>query len=483
MVIGMLAVSSLRDTYRDEKQGGETVETSNINFSINAGDGFPDFADCIDFDDLFIGINVDGDVLPDLEMDSEILADFSAEDYNSDVNASPSSAEKSADIDDNSVSINSTITSSTTTHRAEEEDDKKIKFTTTENEDDKVSGSGSGLDSSLSGSVTGRNVASTNTNKEAADKGGGKKSSSSTAQSKNNNSQGKRKVKVDWTPELHRRFVQAVEQLGVDKAVPSRILELMGIDCLTRHNIASHLQKYRSHRKHLLAREAEAASWSQRRQMFGPAGGGGGGAVSGKRDVGPWPVLPTMGFPPMTPPPVPPLVPPPMHHHFRPLHVWGHPTVDQSLMHVWPPKHLPHSPSHHPPPQAWPPVPPPPPPQDPSYWHSHHQRVPSTLTPGTPCFPQPMATPRFATPTVPGIPPPHAMYKVEPGIGNLNPGQSGPHPLFDFHPSKESVDAAIGDVLAKPWLPLPLGLKPPSTDSVMGELQRQGVPKIPPSCA
>lgn len=47
---------------------------------------------------------------------------------------------------------------------------------------------------------------------------------------------------MDWTPELHRRFVQAVEQLGVDKAVPSRILELMGIDCLTRHNIASHLQ-------------------------------------------------------------------------------------------------------------------------------------------------------------------------------------------------------------------------------------------------
>lgn len=47
---------------------------------------------------------------------------------------------------------------------------------------------------------------------------------------------------MDWTPELHRRFVQAVEQLGVDKAVPSRILEIMGIDCLTRHNIASHLQ-------------------------------------------------------------------------------------------------------------------------------------------------------------------------------------------------------------------------------------------------
>ena len=49
--------------------------------------------------------------------------------------------------------------------------------------------------------------------------------------------------------------------------------------------------------------------------------------------------------------------------------------------------------------------------------------------------------------------------------------------------SKESIDAVIGDVLSKPWLPLPLGLKPPSTDSVIGELQRQGVPKIPPSCA
>lgn len=53
-----------------------------------------------------------------------------------------------------------------------------------------------------------------------------------------------RRHQVDWTPELHRRFVQAVEQLGVDKAVPSRILEIMGIDSLTRHNVASHLQVY-----------------------------------------------------------------------------------------------------------------------------------------------------------------------------------------------------------------------------------------------
>lgn len=47
---------------------------------------------------------------------------------------------------------------------------------------------------------------------------------------------------VDWTAELHRKFVQAVEQLGIDKAVPSRILEIMNVKSLTRHNVASHLQ-------------------------------------------------------------------------------------------------------------------------------------------------------------------------------------------------------------------------------------------------
>lgn len=34
----------------------------------------------------------------------------------------------------------------------------------------------------------------------------------------------------------------AVAQLGIDKAVPKRILELMGTKGLTRENVASHLQ-------------------------------------------------------------------------------------------------------------------------------------------------------------------------------------------------------------------------------------------------
>ncbi|KAF5481341.1 hypothetical protein F2P56_002002 [Juglans regia] len=421
----MLAVSPLRNA-KDESQG--EMES----FSV-CGNEFPEFSDgnlldSIDFDDLFVGIN-DEDVLPDLEMDPEMLAEFSV-----------SGGEESEMNTSTSV--------------------EKLEDNTKKEEEDKVSGLNSSSSNRGEEIVSKRDESVLkNPPPKEADKG--RKSSK---QSKN--SQGKRKVKVDWTPELHRRFVQAVEQLGVDKAVPSRILELMGIDCLTRHNIASHLQKYRSHRKHLLAREAEAASWSQRRQMYGAVAGGGG--KRSEMSSSPWQIAPTMGFPPITP-----------MHHFRPLHVWGHPSMDQTLMPMWP-KHLSHSPSP-PPPPAWAPVPPPPPP-DPSFWHPHHQRVPNGLTPGTPCFPQPLPTSRFASPLVPGIPP-HAMYKADTGIG-VPTGQTGPiNPVLDFHPTKESIDAAIGDVISKPWLPLPLGLKPPAVDSVMVELQRQGIPKIPPSYA
>lgn len=119
-----------------------------------------------------------------------------------------------------------------------------------------------------------------------------------------------------------------------------------------------YVQKYRSHRKHLLAREAEAASWNQRRQLYGVAAIGGGG---GKREVSPWPaVAPTMGFPPMT-----------TMHHFRPLHVWGHPSMP-----IWP-KHAPHSQPLPPQPLPWAPAAAPPPSQDPSLWHAQHQRVSS----------------------------------------------------------------------------------------------------------
>ena len=60
-----------------------------------------------------------------------------------------------------------------------------------------------------------------------------------------------KKPRVVWSAELHQQFVTAVNQLGIDKAVPKRILDLMGVQGLTRENVASHLQKYRLYLKRL----------------------------------------------------------------------------------------------------------------------------------------------------------------------------------------------------------------------------------------
>lgn len=166
------------------------------------------------------------------------------------------------------------------------------------------------------------------------------------------------------------------------------------------------MQKYRSHRKHLLAREAEAVSWSQRRQVYATGAGA-------KRDINPW-VAPTIGFVPPTP-----AAPPSAVQLFRPLHVWGHPTTEAPLVHMWLRHVAPRSPT-----VPWAPQPPPSPP-DPAYWHHHYQRVrttaclaasifslggsnslphslsvqgsregwfPRAMTQGTPCFAPPLPT-------------------------------------------------------------------------------------------
>nr|XP_043621705.1 two-component response regulator ARR12-like [Erigeron canadensis] len=54
-----------------------------------------------------------------------------------------------------------------------------------------------------------------------------------------------KRPRVVWSIDLHKKFVTAVNQLGIEKAVPKRILDLMNVDGLTRENVASHLQKYR----------------------------------------------------------------------------------------------------------------------------------------------------------------------------------------------------------------------------------------------
>ncbi|PNH08582.1 Two-component response regulator ARR1 [Tetrabaena socialis] len=58
-----------------------------------------------------------------------------------------------------------------------------------------------------------------------------------------------KKARVVWSVEMHQQFVNAVNLLGIDKAVPKKILEIMNVDGLTRENVASHLQKYRLYLK------------------------------------------------------------------------------------------------------------------------------------------------------------------------------------------------------------------------------------------
>uniref|UniRef100_A0A0E0FJA1 HTH myb-type domain-containing protein n=2 Tax=Oryza TaxID=4527 RepID=A0A0E0FJA1_ORYNI len=466
----------------------------------------------------------DGDILPDLEVDpTELLAEFasSPDDEPPPTTSAPGPGEPAAaagakeDVKEDGAAAAAAAADydgSPPPPRGKKKKDDEERSSSLPEEKDAKNGGG---DEVLSAVTTEDSSAGAAKSCSPSAEGHSKRkpSSSSSSAAAGKNSHGKRKVKVDWTPELHRRFVQAVEQLGIDKAVPSRILELMGIECLTRHNIASHLQKYRSHRKHLMAREAEAASWTQKRQMYTAAAAAaavaaGGGprkdAAAATAAVAPW-VMPTIGFPP---PHAAAMVPPPPHPPpfcRPPLHVWGHPTAgvepttaaappppsphaQPPLLPVWP-RHL--APPPPPLPAAWAHGHQPAPVDPAAYWQQQYNAArkwgPQAVTPGTPCMPPPLPPAamlqRFPVPPVPGMVP-HPMYRPIPPPSPPQGNKLAALQLqLDAHPSKESIDAAIGDVLVKPWLPLPLGLKPPSLDSVMSELHKQGIPKVPPAAS
>ncbi|XP_047309013.1 myb family transcription factor EFM-like [Impatiens glandulifera] len=62
------------------------------------------------------------------------------------------------------------------------------------------------------------------------------------------NNQTNRKARRCWSPDLHRRFVNALQMLGGSQvATPKQIRELMKVDGLTNDEVKSHLQKYRLH--------------------------------------------------------------------------------------------------------------------------------------------------------------------------------------------------------------------------------------------
>lgn len=54
------------------------------------------------------------------------------------------------------------------------------------------------------------------------------------------------KKRLVWTPELHDRFVRAIEEVGLAQAVPKTIVMIMNVEGLTTEHVKSHLQKYRN---------------------------------------------------------------------------------------------------------------------------------------------------------------------------------------------------------------------------------------------
>lgn len=246
----------------------------------------------------------------------------------------------------------------------------------------------------------------------------------------------RKKMKVDWTPELHKKFVQAVDQLGVDQAIPSKILELMKVEGLTRHNVASHLQKYRMHRRHILPKEDDHR-WSHPRE---PVQQRGYGYYQHNK--------PIMAYPP------------PYHSNQaiptnQGYPVWGQPGGQLPGVQMWGPPGYP----------TWQPA-------DSWHWKPY----------------PPMHADAWGCPVMPPTPHqgPYPSYPQNAAGYHHSATRVGDNGCcttrisLDLHPAEEVIDMVVKEAISKPWLPLPLGLKPPSTDSVLAELTRQGIPNIPP---
>ncbi|KAJ8437322.1 hypothetical protein Cgig2_015053 [Carnegiea gigantea] len=69
-----------------------------------------------------------------------------------------------------------------------------------------------------------------------------------------------KKPRLFWSHELHQKFIDAVTHLGLDKAFPKKILDLMNVEGLTREQVASHLQKYRIYLRKMNSSSSQPAN-------------------------------------------------------------------------------------------------------------------------------------------------------------------------------------------------------------------------------
>ncbi|KAL0801281.1 hypothetical protein Bca101_056457 [Brassica carinata] len=83
-----------------------------------------------------------------------------------------------------------------------------------------------------------------------------------------------RKQRRCWSPELHRRFLHALQQLGGSHvATPKQIRDHMKVDGLTNDEVKSHLQKYRLHTRRPATSVTSQGNGNSQQPQFVVVGG------------------------------------------------------------------------------------------------------------------------------------------------------------------------------------------------------------------